>query len=98
MPNAQTPAPDATDLIADYRYPDKTKKNIPLAGMPVKAKVKEQPKHRYEYDPHLPPALRFDPTGKADEPPPLPPLLEIASSGLSPKRRRGNLPRRSRRR
>jgi adenine-specific DNA-methyltransferase len=67
------------DLVTDYQYPDKTRKNIPLAGMPMKAKVKEQPKHQYRYDPHLPPVLRFDPTAKADEPVQPPSLLKAAT-------------------
>jgi hypothetical protein len=33
--------------------------------------VREKPKVQYGYDPHLPPTLRFDRTGKADELPEL---------------------------
>jgi adenine-specific DNA-methyltransferase len=60
--------------VTDYRHAEK-RKNIPPAGLAGQGKVKEVPKTRYFYDPHLPPVLRFDPTGKADQ---LPELLQIA--------------------
>lgn len=59
--------------ITDYRHSEK-RKNIPPAGLAAQGKVHEVPRTRYEYDPHLPPVLRFDETGQADR---LPELIEI---------------------
>jgi adenine-specific DNA-methyltransferase len=61
--------------VADYRY-DASRKNIPPAGLAAQGRVRETPKLRYAYDPHLPPALRFDTTGASDV---LPQLLEEAT-------------------
>jgi adenine-specific DNA-methyltransferase len=61
--------------VTDYRY-DATRRNNPEAGLAAQGRVRETPKVSYAYDPHLPPALRFDPTGAADE---LPELLEQAT-------------------
>ncbi len=66
---------DNSGPIADYRYPDAKRKNLPAAGMAAQGKVQETPKQRFAYNPHLPPVLRFDPTGKSDA---LPSLLEKA--------------------
>jgi adenine-specific DNA-methyltransferase len=75
----------ATTEIEDYKYPNDTRKNIPLSGMPAKHKVKEQPKHRYEYNPHLPPVLRFDTSPAAANSDRLPELIETARQrSLSP--------------
>ena len=60
--------------VSDYRY-DEKRKNIPPAGLAAQGKVREVPKAKYFYDPHLPPVLRFDETGDSDR---LPELLEIA--------------------
>jgi adenine-specific DNA-methyltransferase len=64
-------------LLSDYRHSDATRKNIPPAGLAAQGRIREAPKHRYAYDPHLPPILRFDPSGKSDA---LPELLEIAKT------------------
>jgi len=66
---------DPSEAIADYRYTNAKKKNIPPAGIAAQGKVREVPKHRFEYNPHLPPVLRFDQTGSSDKPSE---LLEIA--------------------
>jgi adenine-specific DNA-methyltransferase len=60
--------------VSDYRHAEK-RKNIPPAGLAAQGRVKETPKARYAYDPHLPPVLRFDSSGKEDG---LPSLLETA--------------------
>jgi hypothetical protein len=70
-------APDTTDRITDYRHTNRTKKNLPLAGQPVRSKIKEQRKHRYAYDPHLPPVLRFDTSAAASNADRLPELLDV---------------------
>ena len=67
-------APAPAGQVADYRHAEK-RKNIPPAGLAAQGRVQEVPKARYSYDPHLPPVLRFDPTGTEDR---LPELLEAA--------------------
>ena len=54
--------------IADYRYDDSKRKNIPPAGLAAQGKVAESNRIEYAYNPHLPPILRFDDTdtGQAD--------------------------------
>ena len=64
-----------TEPIADYRY-DATRKNNPPAALASQGRVREIPKQRYHYDPHLPPVLRFDETGESDR---LPELLAEAT-------------------
>ena len=63
------------DTISDYRH-DATRKNNPPAALASQGRVREIPKQRYHYDPHLPPALRFDETGESDR---LPELLQEAT-------------------
>ncbi|MDS4026467.1 MAG: site-specific DNA-methyltransferase [Candidatus Contendobacter sp.] len=60
--------------MADYRF-DAARKNIPPAGLAAQGKLAEPRRIRYDYDPHRPPLLRFDASGKADR---LPELLETA--------------------
>src|SRR5437867_1010341 len=62
------------ESVADYRHAAK-RKNIPPAGLAAQGQVREAPKLQFAYDPHLPPALRFDASGASDK---LPPLLEKA--------------------
>ena len=64
----------AKSPVLDYRH-DATRKNIPPAGLAAQGKVMEQAKIKYQYNPHLPPKLRFDSTGGEDS---LPELLETA--------------------
>ncbi|MFN0318230.1 MAG: site-specific DNA-methyltransferase, partial [Burkholderiales bacterium] len=52
------------------------RKNIPPAGLEAQGVVKEAPKIRYEYNPHLPPTLRS--ATEAAEADKLPELLAIA--------------------
>ena len=52
------------------------RKNIPPAGLEAQGRVEEAPKARFEYNPHLPPVLRFaDDPAAADR---LPQLLATA--------------------
>ena len=51
--------------VTDYRHAAK-RKNIPPAGLAASGEIKEAPKLQFAYNPHLPPKLRSDPTGKAD--------------------------------
>ena len=61
--------------VTDYRHEEAKRLHIPPAGLAAQGKIREKPKIQYAYNPHLPPILRFDRTGKADG---LPELLEIA--------------------
>ncbi|NUO82990.1 site-specific DNA-methyltransferase, partial [candidate division KSB1 bacterium] len=60
--------------VKSYRYPSK-RKNNPPAGLAAQGKIRETPKLKFAYDPHLPPVLRFDDTGASDK---LPELLQAA--------------------
>ena len=68
--------PAKQESITDYRHGAK-RKNIPPAALAAQGRVSEIPRPRYYYDPHLPPALRFDGSGESDR---LPELLEEATS------------------
>lgn len=59
---------------ADYRHPGK-RKNIPPAKMERQGTVPKAERAKYHYNPHLPPELRFDPTGGTDK---LPTLIAAA--------------------
>ena len=61
--------------VQDYRHDTATRKNNPPAGIAAQGRIQETPKQEYAYNPHLPPNLRSDPNGDADE---LPELLQIA--------------------
>lgn len=61
--------------VQDYRHDTATRKNNPPAGIAAQGKIEETPKQEYAYNPHLPPNLRSDPNGDADQ---LPELLQIA--------------------
>ena len=50
----------------DYRHTKEKRRNIPPAKMAAEGKVPKVPKAPYYYNPHLPPVLRFDPSGEAD--------------------------------
>jgi adenine-specific DNA-methyltransferase len=50
----------------DYRHAGEKRTNIPPAKIAAEGKVPKVEKVKYDYSPHLPPLLRFDPTGKAD--------------------------------
>lgn len=71
----------ADTQVADYRH-DETRKHIPAAGLASHGRVEDIPIAEYSYDPHLPPVLRFDPTGAADELPIL--LQEAQQRSLTP--------------
>jgi adenine-specific DNA-methyltransferase len=59
--------PSATSPpVTDYRHKAK-RKHIPPAGLAAQGQIKQTPKLQFAYNPHLPPVLRFDPTGKADQ-------------------------------
>lgn len=64
--------------VSDYRFKDKKRKYITPAGLASQGQVEEVPKLEFEYNPHLPPVLRFDDSGQTDK---LPELLEKALLG-----------------
>ena len=57
MPRKNVGQPAASGNVASYKYPTK-RKNIPPAGLAAQGTLQEAPRLRYEYNPHLPPALR----------------------------------------
>ena len=61
--------------VTDYRHKQAKRKNNPPAKIAGEGTVPAVPKATYEYNPHLPPVLRFDPDGMPDE---LPELLAEA--------------------
>ncbi len=63
----------------DYRHSQDHRPNIPPARIAGEGEVPRVPKVRYRYSPHLPPVLRFDPSGAADKLPDL-----IAEAGHRP--------------
>lgn len=69
-------AKSAKSPVADYRHAAK-RKHIPPAGLAASGEIKEAPKLQFAYNPHLPPMLRSDATGKADA---LPELLRDATA------------------
>jgi adenine-specific DNA-methyltransferase len=56
----------ASGGVEDYRFRTAKRKNNPPAAIASAAPVPVIPKAKYEYNPHLPPVLRFDQTGRAD--------------------------------
>ena len=66
-------SPSTSDPVLDYRHADK-RKNIPPSGLEAQGVIKEVPRIRYEYNPHLPPVLRFG-SSREDE---IPELLRKA--------------------
>jgi adenine-specific DNA-methyltransferase len=63
------------DQVIDVRHPTARRKNIPLVGLEARGRIAREKQLAYAYNPHLPPLLRFDPTGSADR---LPKLIEEA--------------------
>lgn len=63
------------DQVVDLRFPRTKRKNIPPVGLEARGKIVREKQLAYQYNPHLPPVLRFDADGKADA---LPELLEEA--------------------
>ncbi len=58
MPRKKSaPSAAAGESVASYKYPSK-RKNNPPAGLAAQGVLKDAPKIRYEYNPHLPPVLR----------------------------------------
>ncbi|HUT60219.1 MAG TPA: site-specific DNA-methyltransferase, partial [Phycisphaerae bacterium] len=62
--------------VQDYRHTEARRKNNPPAKIAAEGVVPAVPKAKYEYNPHLPPVLRFDQRGGPDK---LPPLLAKAT-------------------
>lgn len=56
----------AQTKLSDYRHSSEKRANIPPARIAAEGEVPKVARVKYAYNPHLPPVLRFDPTGKAD--------------------------------
>ena len=76
MPRRKTRTGDRDKAgVATITYAAK-RKNIPPAGLEAHGVVREKPKVRHEFNPHLPPTLRFSPDAAAADR--LPELLAAA--------------------
>jgi len=73
--NTSRANPTTTEAVTAFKHPSK-RKNIPAAGLEAQGVIKEAPRIRYEYNPHLPPVLRSAP--HAVETDQLPELLQTA--------------------
>jgi len=73
---AKAAASAGVEKVADYRFPEATRKNNPPAKIAAEGHVPLLPKAEYTYSPRRPPELRFDSTGREDE---LPALLAAAT-------------------
>jgi adenine-specific DNA-methyltransferase len=62
--------------VEDYRHAGATRPNNPPAALAAEGRTPPAPRTSYAYSPRLDPALRADPSGRADA---LPPLLEKAT-------------------
>lgn len=51
---------------ADFRHVGELRTNIPAASLAAEGHVPRLPRASYSYDPHLPPTLRVDESGRAD--------------------------------
>jgi adenine-specific DNA-methyltransferase len=76
--NKARPNPDGEVAISDYRHAGVSRKNNPPASIAAEGWTLYIPQVRYSYSPRLPPELRFDETGAADQ---LPELLAHARQG-----------------
>ena len=56
----------ADEALGTYRHTSEKRTNIPPAKIAGEGEIPKVKRVQYAYNPHLPPALRFDPTGKAD--------------------------------
>ena len=65
-PRAKTAGADNPAQIISYRHADK-RKNNPEVGMVTPATDPEEGRNRWAYDPHIDPALQFDPNRAAIE-------------------------------
>ena len=54
------------DPALDYRHHHARRPNIPTASNAPEGKVEKTERKVYAYDPHRPPTLRYDATGRAD--------------------------------
>ena len=78
MARTKRPAKKQETETQDYRHNAATRKNNPPAGIASHGQIREKPRQEYVYNPHLPPSLRFDENGAADQ---LPELLRKAQQG-----------------
>ena len=72
--------------MGDIRHPGAKRRNIPPAKIAAEGTVPAIPKAQYAYNPHLPPVLRFDPSGGPDALPEL--IAEAGKRPLTPEEQR----------
>jgi adenine-specific DNA-methyltransferase len=54
------------DIALDYRHKHAKRSNIPTAANAAEGKIEATAKSVYSFDPHRPPSLRFDESGRSD--------------------------------
>lgn len=64
------------DVVEAIKHPSARRKNIPPAGLEAQGKIPPAKRLRYEYNPHLPPVLRWSSASAATDR--LPELLQAA--------------------
>jgi len=64
--NGRGPGDGTEDVALDYRHHHARRLNNPTAGNAPEGKVEKADRKVYAYDPHRPPTLRYDATGRAD--------------------------------
>lgn len=69
--------------MGDIRHPSAKRRNIPPAKIAAEGTVPVIPKAQYAFNPHLPPALRFDQHGKPDALPELLAKARASAGGLT---------------
>ncbi len=74
--SARPPKPNTSDVVKTIQHKGAKRKNIPPAGLESHGRVEEPVRARYEYNPHLPPALRSAIDAKGSDV--LPELLQTA--------------------
>lgn len=74
---------DGSLPMGDIRHPSAKRRNIPPAKIAAEGTVPAIPKAQYAYNPHLPPALRFDQHGKPDALPELLAKARASAGGLT---------------
>ena len=86
MPKKKSSGTQGQLETVDFRHTGEKRPNIPPAKIAGEGKVPRVPKAKYHYSPHLPPVLRFDPTGAPDKLPDL--LAEAQKRPLKPEEAR----------
>jgi len=64
--NGRPAGDEKEDVVQDYRHDHARRPNNPTGGNAAEGKIEPASMRIYSFDPHRPPTLRFDGTGRAD--------------------------------